>query len=177
MIPIAIYEGVYYKSGTPSISPLIVGSALTSIITFIKNVLVHKSVNRATHTRSIIMVLIDILILIILVLLYKLADLKRASLSLVLGIDIGVYFGFNLLKELAKGWSRFGINVHCKIINYNALLLVQRILLRLFSGLSILLIMNNYLTDITSLFNYENDIIDYIIIPFLGFRSFKRCIS
>jgi hypothetical protein len=177
MIPIAIYEGIYYKTGKSSLSPLIIGSAITSIITFIKNVLVQKSVNRATYTRSIIMVVIDILVFIMLVLLYQLADLKAISLSIFLGIDIGVYFGFNILKELSKGWSRFGINVHCKIVNYNALLLIQRILLRVFSGLSILLIMNNYTSDIVSLFNYDSNIIGYIIIPFLGYRSFKRCIS
>lgn len=177
MIPIAIYEGIYYRNGRSSLSPLIIGSAITSIITFIKNTLVHKSVNRATHTRSIIMVAIDILVFIMLVLLYQLADLQGVSLSIFLGIDIGVYFGFNVLKELAKGWSRFGINIHCKLVNYNALLLIQRILLRVFSGLSILLILNNYMSDIISLFNYETNIIGYIIIPFLGYRSFKRCIS
>jgi hypothetical protein len=177
MIPIAIYEGIYYKNGKPSLSPLIIGSAITSIITFIKNVLVQKPLNRATHIRSIIMVVIDILVFIMLVLLYQLADLKAVTLSIFLGIDIGVYFGLNVLKELAKGWSRFGINVHCKIVNYNALLLIQRILLRVFSGLCILLIMSNYLADITSLFNYETNIIGYIIVPFLGYRSFKRCIS
>ena len=103
--------------------------------------------------------------------------MKEASLSLFLGIDIGIYFGCNLLKELSKGWSRFGINVHCTIVNYNALLLLQRILLRALSGLSVLLIMTNYLSNFVSLFNYDSGIIGYIIVPFLGYRSFKRCIS
>jgi hypothetical protein len=177
MIPIAIYEGIYCKTGVSSLNPLIIGSAVTSIITFIKNKLVHKCVNRATNTRSIIMIIIDILVFIMLVLLNSLANLSNVSLSIFLGIDIGIYFGFNILKELGKGWSRFGINVHCRIISYNALLLVQRILLRIFSGLSILLILNNNISDIISLFNYQTNIIGYIIIPLLGYRSFKRCIS
>jgi hypothetical protein len=50
-------------------------------------------------------------------------------------------------------------------------------LLRVLSGISVLLIMNNYLTNIISLFTYENNIIAYIIIPFLGYRAFKRCLS
>lgn len=78
---------------------------------------------------------------------------------------------------MGKGWSRFGINFHCKIVNYNALLFMQRILLRTFSGLSILIIMNNNLGDVASLFNYDSRIIAYIVVPFLGYRSFKRCIS
>jgi len=177
MIPIAIYEGVYYRTGVYSLNPLIVGSVVTSVITFIKNRLVHKSVNRATSIRSIVLIVADLLICAMLVLLYHLASLKEVSLSLFLGIDIGIYFGFNLLKELSKGWSRFGINVHCTILNYNALLLLQRMLLRTFSGLSVLLIMANYLSNFVSLFNYDSTIIGYIIVPFLGYRSFKRCIS
>jgi hypothetical protein len=177
MIPIAIYEGVYYKTGSYSLMPFIIGSTLTSIITFIKNSFVHKSVNRTSNMRSFIMMVIDALVCIMLVLLYRLATLKDVSLSIFLGIDIGVYFGFNILKEMGKGWSRFGINVHCKIINYNAILIIQRILLRVFSGLSILLILNNNIDDIISLFNYQSNIIGYIIIPLLGYRSFKRCLS
>ncbi len=124
MIPIAICQGIYYKTGRSSLNPLIIGSTITSIITFIKNILVQKLVSKATYKRSIIMVSVDILIFIMLVLLYQLVDLKSISLSIFLGIDIGLYFVFNILKELSKGWSRFGLNLHCKIINYNALLLI-----------------------------------------------------
>lgn len=177
MIPIAIYEGIYNRTGRYSLTPLIIGSTLTSIATFIKNSIYHKAVNRATHTRSIIMILSDLLVCAMLVLLYQLASLENVSLSIFLGIDIGIYFVFGILKEMGKGWSRFGINIHCKLVNYNAILFIQRILLRTFSGLSILLIMNNYVGDIISLFNYDSRIIGYIIIPFLGYRSFKRCIS
>lgn len=73
MIPIAIYEGVYYRTGVYSLNPLIIGSAVTSVITFIKNKLVHKSVNRATNIRSIVLIVIDLLICAMLVLLYHLA--------------------------------------------------------------------------------------------------------
>lgn len=73
MIPIAIYEGVYYRTGVYSLNPLIIGSAVTSVITFIKNRLVHKSVNRATNIRSIVLIVIDLLICAMLVLLYHLA--------------------------------------------------------------------------------------------------------
>lgn len=177
MIPIAIYEGSYYRTGFYSLNPLIIGATVTSIITFIKNSFVHKRVNRASSTRSIIIIVIDVLVCIMLVLLYHLANLKDVSLSIFLGIDIGVYFGFNILKEMGKGWSRFGINVHCKLINYNALLIIQRMSLRIFSGLSVLLILTIYIGDVVSLFNYQSNIIGYIIIPFLGYRSFKRCIS
>jgi hypothetical protein len=73
MIPIAIYEWVYYRTGVYSLNPLIVGSAVTSVVTFIKNRLVHKSVNRATSIRSIVLIVIDLLICAMLVLLYHLA--------------------------------------------------------------------------------------------------------
>ena len=98
MIPIAIYAGVYYRTGVYSLNPLIIGSTVTSIITFLKNVLVHKSVNRATNIRSVALIVIDVLICAMLVLLYHLANLKDVSLSLFLSIDIGIYFGFNLLR-------------------------------------------------------------------------------
>lgn len=98
MVPIAIFQGVYHKSGTLSLTPLIIGSTATSIITFIKNSLMHKSVNRATNTRSIIMIAVEILVCAMLVLLYHLATLSNVSLSIFLGIDIGIYFSLNLLK-------------------------------------------------------------------------------
>ena len=34
MIPIAIYEGVYYRRESPSMSPLIIGATISSILTF-----------------------------------------------------------------------------------------------------------------------------------------------
>jgi ABC-type polysaccharide/polyol phosphate export permease len=55
--------------------------------------------------------------------------------------------------------------------------MIQRSLLRVFSGLSILFIINNYLSSILSLFDYQNNIIAYIIVPILSYRSFKRCLS
>lgn len=57
------------------------------------------------------------------------------------------------------------------------MLLINRILLRVFSGLCVLLIMKNYLFNVLTEFNYQVNIISYIIIPILGYRSFKRCIS
>ena len=69
------------------------------------------------------------------------------------------------------------MNINCKLIKYNYLLLINRILLRVFSGLCVLFIMDNYLSTILTGFNYKTNIISYIIIPILGYRSFKRCIS
>jgi hypothetical protein len=108
---------------------------------------------------------------------YNINNVASLSLSIFLGIDIGIYFGFNILKETSKGWSRLGVTIQCNIIGNKYIVMIERMFLRIFSGLSVLIIMNNYLTNIITLFNYENNIIGYIIIPFLGYRAFKRCLS
>lgn len=98
IIPIAIYEGVYYRSSKYSLTPLIIGATATSIVAFIKNRMMVRSVNRATSSRSFIAIGSDILVCTMLVLLYHLASLQNMSLSIFLAIDIGIYFGFEVLK-------------------------------------------------------------------------------
>lgn len=44
MIPYAIYEGIYYQTSVYSLNPLIIGSTITAIVTFIKNKLVLKKI-------------------------------------------------------------------------------------------------------------------------------------
>lgn len=98
MIPFAIYEGIYYKNGEYSLNPLIVGPTVTSIVTFIKNNLVHNEVNKSERSRSYLMILVEALICIMLVLLHNLGKVSSVNLSIFLAIDIGIYFGFNVLK-------------------------------------------------------------------------------
>ena len=57
MIPIAIYEGVYYRSESPSMSPLIIGATISSILTFLKINQSMKDV-RNSNKRCIILIII-----------------------------------------------------------------------------------------------------------------------
>ncbi len=57
MIPIAIYEGVYYRRESPSMSPLIIGATISSILTFLKINQSMKDV-RNSNKRCIILIII-----------------------------------------------------------------------------------------------------------------------
>jgi len=57
MIPIAIYEGVYYRRESPSMSPLIIGATFSSILTFLKINQSMKDV-RNSNKRCIILIII-----------------------------------------------------------------------------------------------------------------------
>ena len=76
-----------------------------------------------------------------------------------------------------KGWSYFGFifNVQCIRINYiNA---IHRIIQRIVAALCVLIVMFNYYNDFLGLFPYNSALVAKAIYPFLGFRSFKRCIT
>lgn len=57
MVPIAIYEGIQYKRGSPSLSPFIIGATVTSILTFIK---INQSMKdlRNSNKRCVILIVI-----------------------------------------------------------------------------------------------------------------------
>lgn len=103
--------------------------------------------------------------------------MENQSLSTFLAIDIAIYFGFNILRELSKGWSMFGFSIHCKALRFNTITVIQRVLLRIFSAICVLIIMKSYINTVVSQFSYSQNILGYIIVPFLGYRSFKRCAS
>lgn len=57
MIPIAIYEGIQYQRDSPSMSPLIIGATVSSILTFIK---LNQSMKdlRNSNKRCLILIII-----------------------------------------------------------------------------------------------------------------------
>lgn len=110
-------------------------------------------------------------------LIYSKSDLSSAKLSILLAIDIGLYFFFKLVKECISGWSHVGLTIQISFLKYSYVALVERILLRITAGLCMLLILVNYEYEYTSMFQYQQRIINYIVIPFLGYRSFKRVLS
>lgn len=97
MIPIAIYEGIYSKNGDPSMSPLIIGATVTSVFAFLQ---INQSTNdlKKSNKRCTILILIEFSVCLMLILLYHFANLEKISLSIFIGIDVGLYFGFNIIK-------------------------------------------------------------------------------
>lgn len=177
LIPVAVHDGIYYKSNVNSLNPLIVAASLTSIITFFRFNHFLKDIGPNSYTRSICLIVLEAVICLMLCLIYSKSDLSSAKLSILLGIDIGLYFFFNVVKECISGWSRFGLTIQISCLKYGQVALVERILLRIVAGLCMLLILVNYKDDYTSMFAYDQRIMGYIIIPILGFRSFKRTLS
>ena len=76
-----------------------------------------------------------------------------------------------------KGWSYSGLIINCECVRLNYINAAQRIILRIISALCVLTIMKNHSNDFLSLFPYNIDILSYVFYPFLGYRSFKRCVS
>ena len=78
-------------------SPLIVGATISSILTFLKINVSMKDLKNS-NKRCVILIAIESIICLMLVLLYHFANLEKISFSIFIGIDIGLYFGFNIIK-------------------------------------------------------------------------------
>lgn len=118
---IAVFDGVYYNSRAISLTPLIVGATLSSILIFIKNTCVYKSTRNKSYIRSILMVGIEMGICLMLCLVYQLSN-QQINPTTFLAIDLAIYLLFAIVKELHHGWSKFGFNINITAIKYSHLL-------------------------------------------------------
>ena len=109
--------------------------------------------------------------------LYLKADLSNVNVKVLLGIDVGLYLGFGLLKEFVKGWSFFGLSFKMGCLKINTVLIVQRVVLRLVSALCVLVIFVNYMYDFLALLPFNLNVLYYTAVPFFGMRIFKRCVA
>lgn len=112
-----------------------------------------------------------------LILLYLKANLNSVSLTAILAIDVALYAIFFVIKQLFQGWSYFGFIANFDCIKLNSINLIQKITLRIISALCILVIVSTYSQYYLSILPYNTHILNYVAIPFLTYRSFKRCLS
>ena len=99
LISIAAYQINYKRFEEVSLQPMIVGSSLSSILTFIGyNCFLKKLSATLTLARPFILITIEILTLVLLVVLNASAKLEDLKLSLFLGIDLGIYVLLNVFK-------------------------------------------------------------------------------
>ena len=89
---------------------MLIGATVTSIFTFIRYNLTIKNIS-VSYIRSVVLIIIEVVICIALVLIYKLADLPSANLTVLLAIDIAIYVIMNIVKETLKGWSFLGCSL------------------------------------------------------------------
>lgn len=155
---------------------MLIGATVTSIFTFIRYNLTIKNIS-VSYIRSVVLIIIEVVICIALVLIYKLADLPSANLTVLLVIDIAIYVIMNIVKETLKGRSFLGCIFSWQCLRLKHVMMVERVLLRIISALSILVIHINYSRHYLSILPYESHLLITIAIPILGYRSFKRCLS
>jgi hypothetical protein len=89
---------------------MLIGATVTSIFTFIRYNLTIKNIS-VSYIRSVVLIIIEVVICIALVLIYKLADLPSANLTVLLAIDIAIYVIMNIVKETLKGRSFLGCSL------------------------------------------------------------------
>lgn len=70
------------------------------------------------------MIILEALICMMLVLVYKNADLAKINLTVLLAIDVGLYAVMNLAKQVVKGWSIFGCVLNAPCVKYKYLLML-----------------------------------------------------
>ena len=78
---------------------------------------------------------------------------------------------------MARAWSRSGCVIQLGSLNHRVLLAIERIILRVVSAVAVMTIMVNYREQWTNRFNFSQSIMDYVVIPLLGYRAFKRTMS
>ena len=92
-------------------------------------------------------------------------------------VDVAVYVLGQGVKEMFKAWSYLGINTGFEgIVKYRHIAMLQRMMLRFISGLSVLLLLLQHQKALYSL-NYPIYVIIRVALPFLAYRTFKRTIS
>lgn len=97
LVPIGIYEILYKVKDESTLSSMLIGATVTSIFTFIRYSISTKNVSDS-YTRSIVLIILEILICLALVLIYKIANLPSLDLTIFLVIDIVIYVIMVLIK-------------------------------------------------------------------------------
>lgn len=123
MVPIIIYLILYHRRGEVSLSSMIIGSTSTSILTFFRYNCFFSTLSQG-KARPIIMIVFEAVICLMLMLVYKNADLSRINITVLLAIDVGLYAVVNLVKQVVKGWSNFGCVFDTTCIKYKYLLML-----------------------------------------------------
>jgi hypothetical protein len=186
LIPLLIYLGWAGDSYQPKWI-LFIGATLTSFLLFLSQPFFMRvskcSINLVN--RSGFMMLVEAAVMIILVLILTQTEMKHIMIEIVCGIDIAVYLSFVLFDFVTVPRNCFGFRFGCENISSNKVVEgMRRVMLRVISGFTILVLVERYTT--VQLLNYletnlefELDInfILYFITPLLVYRSFKRSIS
>lgn len=95
-------------------------------------------------------------------------DLKTVNVQIVLFVDIGLATLFLLMDWMAQLHQVFSDWI---IKN------IQRFALRLISGFTVLLLILQYAPLFGTVLLLDQNLVNYIVVPFIGYRSFKRTIS
>ena len=92
-----VFDVIYYRQQTLSLNSLIIGATLTSIATYlIYNLFLPKL--KQSNIRSILLIVYEMFVCATLALIYSFGDISSINLSTLLGIDIGLYFFFKIVK-------------------------------------------------------------------------------
>jgi len=100
MIPIAVHEGIYYQTNVNSLTPLIIGASLTSTLTYFWLTLNSKQMTILINTtgRLCLSLINEIIFCVLLCLVYYFGNMSVMHIPIFLGIDVGLYIMFNLMK-------------------------------------------------------------------------------
>ena len=92
-----VFDVIYYRKQTLSLNSLIIGATLTSIATYlIYNLFLPKL--KQSNIRSILLIVYEMFVCATLALIYSFGDISSINLSTLLGIDVGLYFFFKIVK-------------------------------------------------------------------------------
>ena len=92
-----VFDVIYYRQQTLSLNSLIIGATLTSIATYlIYNLFLPKL--KQSNIRSILLIVYEMFVCATLALIYSFGDISSINLSTLLGIDVGLYFFFKIVK-------------------------------------------------------------------------------
>ena len=92
-----VFDVIYYRQQTVSLNSLIIGATLTSIATYLIYSLFLPKLKQS-NIRSILLIVYEMFVCATLALIYSFGDISSINLSTLLGIDIGLYFFFKIVK-------------------------------------------------------------------------------
>ena len=92
-----VFDVIYYRQQTLSLNSLIIGATLTSIATYLIYSLFLPKLKQS-NIRSILLIVYEMFVCATLALIYSFGDISSINLSTLLGIDIGLYFFFKIVK-------------------------------------------------------------------------------
>lgn len=120
MLPIIVFDVIWYKNQTNSLNSLIIGSTLTSILAYFQFTLFLPKRTQAYY-KPFIFICLECLFCALLALLHSYVDFSTINVSIFIGTDLGIYCFFKCFKEICKGWSFFGLNLNLTCIKYTYL--------------------------------------------------------